>query len=271
MNFLDDISKKNTVKFIFQITKFDSFVFFKRTPSIMSIYKEQQTINNQNRNQNFRFKSASAVGIRKPLEITMATSATEKPTNSVGSPVERKTILSAKKKESTQSGESDLKEIDFKNNEQLFLSKKLISRSDNFDGNKFEHVTFDKETKQPNFDKTKIVANLKNTLKRPHTSLVVLKTREGKSQLDFNKVAEKKTFSIEPVKDERFLNLINAMNNMYKSANDLNKEPFKRVDNLIKKNKALYGRNEFENETVRNYKLDAENLRLFENFIAKIW
>jgi hypothetical protein len=137
------------------------------------------------------------------------------------------------------------------------------------------------KTKAP--ERNKLVSNLKNTLKRPHTSFASLggsKRADERANVEFDVNDEETVVKpvVEPVRDQRYLSLLNSMNTMWTSSNKMpaeemptSNDPFRRVDTLIRRNKALYGRIEYEAEQSKVYKIGNENLKLFERLIAGVW
>jgi hypothetical protein len=246
------------------------------------------------KNIGYRFKSMSALASRKQLE----TPSEKAKSPATPAPALKRPTTSAKARDSINktahrpisSKLETSKEVNFKNEplKATVISKRTPKKGaeatgfesdDDSDGN--EHYEIVEKAKVP-LDADKRNKSSKNALKRPHTSFAALSTttmrtmptRQDRAFVDFDMDdEEKKPKPVEPVKDERYLNLLNSMNSMYKPSDDVpqSKDPFKRVDNLIRRNKALYGRIEYEAEQAKIYKIGTENLKLFERLIAGVW
>lgn len=233
----------------------------------------QRDLSSSMGSRNYRYKSASAFGVRAPLPESATPSSNPRP--AIKSASSKKLADKEAEEVETKSGaalrEPSSKEVNFKEDNQV-----SASRSRPHTSKKDEQLLSSNVHK----DKERAVSSLKSTLKRPHTSFAVMKKSSELDHFNDNTfdlssrptTSQQQQNQQDPVKDDRYLSLLNSMNAMYSTVNELNhKDPNKRVDTLIRKNKALYGRIEMEKEKVKNYKLDAKNLQLFEKLMAGVW
>ena len=165
------------------------------------------------------------------------------------------------------------KEVNFKNNNENNKTLNKTQTKDNTEDTDTEYYSIEKTNDSKiQIEKTKVLTNInKSTLKRPHTSLAVLNKPFKEEKLNADSVNRFDSKKPDPVQDDRYLSLLNSMSSMYKPTDEINKDPFKRIDNMIKKNRALYGRIEAENEKVKDFKISNQNLKLFEQLISRTW
>jgi hypothetical protein len=167
------------------------------------------------------------------------------------------------------------------------LNKKLPMQNDGVDYDENETEEYYQIDSKPNIERKRSVQLKIPPNRRPHTSLAISKeSRLERAKSIISHMPERQSLienmpenytnvKTAPTKDDRYLSLINSMNTMYKPGTLEDKEnTIRKVDNIIKTNKALYGRIEQENPesaVTKEYKFHHENMKLFEALVARYY